>query len=227
VDALPHPLPVNARELVEGDMGSRSDVRLRLTVCGLLLGAAGLLLFGTVHAIVIVPIWNRLVRGGLFAVIVGLLVTWTYHEYRQVRSSPQGAGAGVRFGALLWLAGLPAMVLGFGMRLKSTPGPVHWLVDVATVGLAALGGAALLWSLTRTRRGALAGGFALGVLLAYNGGPMPIEVRSRALGLPVGYLMIEAIGGALLALLYARVVAPFLPTAAPTDPAEGKLGSAT
>jgi hypothetical protein len=207
-------------------MGSGSDVRFRLIVCGLLLGAAGMLLFGTVHAIVIVPIWSRLVRGGPFAVIVGILVTWAYHEYRTVRSSPQGVGAGVRFGALLWLAGLPAMVLGFGMRLKSTPGPVHWWVDVATVGLAALGGSALLWSLTRTRRGALAGGFALGVLIAYNGGPMPIDDRSRAFGLPAGYLVIEAIGGALLALLYARFVAPLLPTAGPADPAGVEHGSA-
>ncbi len=196
-------------------MGSGSDVRLRLAVCGLLLGAAGTLLFGTVHAIVIVPIWGRLVRGGLFAVIVGILVTWAFHEFRKARPSPQGVGAGVRFGALLWLAGLPAMVLGVGTRLKSTPGPVHWWVDVATVGLAALGGAALLWSLTRSRRGALAGGFALGVLIAYNGGPMPIVDRSRAFGLPVGFLVIEVIGGALLALLYARFVAPLLPTAGP------------
>jgi hypothetical protein len=208
-------------------MGSGSEVRFRLVVCGLLLGAAGMLLFGTVHAIVIVPIWSRLVRGLPFAVIVGLLVTWAYHEYRQSRSSPQGVGAGLRFGALLWLAGLPAMALGFGMRLKSTPGPVHWWVDLATVGLAALGGAALLWSLMRTRRGALAGGIALGVLIAYNGGPMPIDDRSRAFGLPAGYLVIEAIGGALLALLYARLVAPLLPVAGPAVHAAGsEQGSA-
>jgi hypothetical protein len=206
-------------------MGSGSDVRFRLIVCGVLLGAAGMLLFGTVHAIVIVPIWSRLVRGGPFAVIVGLLVTWAYHEYRTVRSSSRGVGAGARFGALLWLASLPAMVLGFGMRLTSTPGPVHWWVDMATAGLAALGGAALLWRLTRARRGALAGGLALGVLIAYNGGPMPIADRSRAFGLPLGYLVIEVIGGALLAWLYARFVAPLRPTAGPADPAGREHGS--
>lgn len=207
-------------------MGSGRDVRFRLVVCGLLLGAAGMLLFGAVHAIVIVPIWGRLLRGGPFAVIVGILVTWAYHEHRKVRSSPQGVGSGVRFGVLMWLAGLPAMVLGFGMRLKATPGPVHWGVDAATVGLAALGGAALLWGVTRTRRGALAGGFALGILMAYNGGPMPIEDRSRAFGLPAGYLVIEAIGGALLALLYTRLVVPWLPAAGPADPAGRQDGSA-
>lgn len=200
-------------------MGSERDVRFRLILCGVLLGTAGTLLFGIVHAIVIVPIWDRVARGALFAAIVGSLAMWAYHEYRKVRSTPQGVGAGVRFGVLMWLAGLPAMVLGFGARLKSTPGPVHWSVDVATVALAALGGAALLWTLTRTRRAALAGALVLAVLMAYNGGPMPLEDRSRALGLPIGFLAIEAIGGALLALLYARIVAPRLPNAGSADSA--------
>jgi hypothetical protein len=48
-------------------MDLRTDVRVHLTVCGLLLGAVGMLLFGAVRAIVIVPIWSRLVRGGRLA----------------------------------------------------------------------------------------------------------------------------------------------------------------
>ena len=183
-------------------------VRSRLLICGLVLGGAGMLLFGTVHAIVIVPIWSRLLRGLPFVIVVGCLVTWAYHEYRRSAMPSPSWETGLRFGSLMWLAGLPAMALGFGARLKSSPGPVAWWVDVATAALAALGGGALLWSFTRTRRGALAGAIALGLLLAYNGGPMPIEHRARAFGLPAGYLVVETVGGVVLALVYARLVTP-------------------
>lgn len=207
--------------------GSAGEVRFRLVVCGIALGGAGVLLFGTIHAIVIVPIWSRLLRGLPFAFVVGLAVTWAYHEYRKSTSLPLGVGAGLRFGTLMWLVGLPAAALGTGMRLTQAEGPIPWWVDVATVGLAALGGAALLWGLTRSRRGALAGAIALGVLLAYNGGPMPIADRGRAFGLPAGFLVIEAVGGAILALLYARFVAPLLPIAGPAvDAAGSEQGSA-
>jgi hypothetical protein len=165
-------------------------------------------LFGTIHSIVIVPIWSRLIRGLPFALVLGLAVTWAYHEYRKSASPPPAVGAGLRFGALIWLAGLPATALGFGMRLTQDHGPVPWWVDGATIGLAALGGGALLWGLTRTRRGTIAGAIALGVLSAPNGGPMPIEDLSRGFGLPAGFLVVEAVGGAVLALLYARLVAP-------------------
>lgn len=193
--------------------GTAGRVRFRLVVCGLLLGVAGALLFGAIHAIVIVPIWRRLLRGLPFAVAVGLAVSWAYHEYRRSSSAPAGVGAGLRFGALVWLVGLPATALGTGMRLQPLRGPVPWWIDLATVGLAAMGGAALLWGRTRTRRGALAGAIAVGVLFAYNGGPMPIADRARAFGLPAGFFVIEAVGGAVLALLYARLVAPLLPIA--------------
>ncbi len=61
--------------------------------------------------------------------------------------------------------------------------------------------------------------------VAYNGGPMPLVDRSRAFGLPVGYLVIEAIGGALLALLYARFV-PLLPSPGPAGSTGKEHGSA-
>lgn len=188
--------------------GSTGAMKFRLVICGLLLGMAGVLLFGTIHGIVIVPIWERVFRGLPFAIAVGLGVTWAYHEYRQSASHRSGLGAGLRFGALLWLAGLPAAALGNGMRLRPGQEPVHWWVDVGTVVLAAVGGAALLWVLTRKRRGAVAGAIALGVLFAYNGGPMPIEDSARAFGLVAGFFVIEAVGGAVLAFLYARLVSP-------------------
>ena len=197
------------------------EMRFRVVLCGAVLGLAGLLLFGTIHAIAIVPIWSRLPGGLPFAVAAGLAVSWAYHEYRRAASPRPGVGTGLRFGALVWLVGLPATAMANGMRLQTPERPLPGWVDGAALGLAALGGAALLWGLTRTRRGALAGAIALGVLLAAGGGPVPVANGGRAIGLWGGFLVIEAVGGAILALLYARLVAPVLPTAGPAAHAAG------
>jgi len=101
---------------------------------------------------------------------------------------------------------------------------VTWSVvpdGIVTSLNAALGGAALLWGLARTRRGALAGAIALGVLLAAGGGPVPVVNGGRAIGLWGGFFVLEAVGGAILALLYARLVAPVLPIVGPVVNAAG------
>jgi hypothetical protein len=201
---------------------SAGEAGFRLVFCGVVVGVAGLILFGAIHALAIVPIWSRLPGGLPFAVASGLAVSWAYHEYRRSASTPRGVGTGLRFGALVWLAGLPATALANGMRLKTPQRPLPGWVDLASLGLTALGGAALLWGLTRTRRGALAGAIALGVLLAAGGGPVPIANGGRAIGLWGGFLVVEAVGGAILALLYARLVGPALPSAGPAVNAAGR-----
>lgn len=178
----------------------------RLALCGLVLGFVGTILFGFVHAVVIVPIWSRVFRGLLYAVAIGLMVSWAYHEYRRSTAPIGVVVAGLRFGALFWVAGLPAMALGFGTRLLAVGGPVHWSVDVATVALAAAGGAVLLLHWTHRRGPAIVGAIALSLVLGYNGGPMPIENPLRGFGLPVGFLFIELAGGVILALMYDRLI---------------------
>ena len=201
--------------------GSAGEARFRLLFCGVVLGVGGLLLFGTIHAIAIVPIWSRLLGGLPFAIAAGLALGWAYHECWRSASPAPGVGTGLRFGALVWLVGLPATALANGMRLLTPQWPLPWWVDVASLGLAALGGAALLWGLARTRRGALAGAIALGVLLAAGGGPVPVVNGGRAIGLWGGFFVLEAVGGAILALLYARLVAPVLPIVGPVVNAAG------
>jgi hypothetical protein len=191
--------------------GSTGDVVVRLLFCGSLLGVAGLLLFGTIHALAIVPIWSRLVAGLPFAAVAGLAVSWAYHEYWRSASPAPSAATGLRFGALAWLAALPATALANTIRFMTPHRPLPGWVDAASLGLAALGGAVLLRGLTRTRRGALAGAVALAVLLTAGGGPVPVANGRRATGLWAGFLVVEAVGGAILALMYARVVAPRLP----------------
>lgn len=208
--------------------GSTGDVLLRLLLCGGLLGVATLLLFGTIHALAIVPIWSRLVAGLPFTVVAGFAVSWAYHEYWRSASPAPTAAAGLRFGALAWLAGLPATALANTVRLLTHHRPLAGWVDAASLGLAAVGGAVLLWGLTRTRRGALAGAFALAVLLVAGGGPVPVANGGRAIGLWAGFLVVEAVGGVVLAWGYARVVAPVLAVQrpAPAPPARGRRHAA-
>jgi hypothetical protein len=201
---------------------------VRLLFCGGLLGVAGLLLFGTIHALAIVPIWSRLAAGLPFTVVAGLAVTWAYHAYWGSSSPAPTAAARLRFGAFAWLVGLPATALANTMRLMTPHHPLPGWVDPASLGLAAAGGAALLWGLTRTRRGAVAGAVALAVLLAAGGGPVPVANGGRAIGLWAGFLVVEAVGGVVLALVYARIVAPVLPVhrPAPEPPASSRRHAA-
>jgi hypothetical protein len=195
--------------------GSAGDVTARLLLCGGLVGVAGLLSFGTIHALAIVPIWGRLAAGFPFALAAGLAAGWAYHEYRRSASPAPTMAAGVRFGALTWLVGLPATALANAVRLLTPHRPLSGWVDGASLGLAACGGALLLWRLTHTRRGALAGAVALPVLLTAGGGPVPVANGGRAIGLWAGFLVVYAVGGAVLAVVYARVVAPALPVPPP------------
>ena len=189
------------------DLGvPRAVPRRGLFAGGVALGVLTLMLFGTLHALLIVPIWAKLYRGAPYAIAVGVAVTWAYHEARIGDSARAGIGDGARFGVLAWLVAVPAMALGFGMRSIPGWGQVHWTVDVGTVVLAAAGGATLLWVLTRTRRAALAGAVAVTLVHAYNGGPMPIDVPLRAVGMPIGFLAIHVMGGAVIGGCYARLV---------------------
>jgi hypothetical protein len=182
------------------------DPRLALATLSLLLGAAGVLLFGTVHALAIVPIWWRLAGGLPFAVAAALPVTWLYHTLVRAGRWPPAAGAGLRFGALCWAAELPATAFVNLMRWASAPGPRPGWVDPVSLLVAAATGAALFGPLGRTRRAALAGALACGALLAMAGGVVPIVNGRRAAALWAGLLAVEACAGVLLAIGY-RVLA--------------------
>ncbi len=100
--------------------GTTSDVALRLVGIGVLLGTAGVLLFGTVHALAIVPIWGRLAGGLAFAIVAALGVTWVFHTLARAGRWSLTLGAGLRFGALCWVAEVPATIFVNAMRLAAS-----------------------------------------------------------------------------------------------------------
>jgi hypothetical protein len=182
------------------------SITVRLTGLGILLGFAEVLLFGTVHALAIVPIWRRLIGGVPFAVVAALAVTGGFHALVCSGRWPLTLGAGLRFGVLCWLAAVPATVLVNAMRLAAAPAPRPNWVDPASFLVAFMSGAALFWALGCRTRAALTGGLTIGVLLAMAGGAVPVVNSHRAAGLWAGFLVIEACGGVLLTVGYRALV---------------------
>jgi hypothetical protein len=201
---------------------STSSITVRLTGLGILLGFGEVLLFGTVHALAIVPIWGRLIGGVPFAVVAALAVTGAFHTLVRSGRWPLTLGAGLRFGVLCWLAGLPATALVNAMRLAAAPAARPDWVDPASFIVAFMTGAALFWALGRRARAALTGGLASGVLLAMAGGAVPVVNSHRAAALWAGFLVIEACGGVLLTVGYRTLVLQRLPPAhVLNEPGEG------
>jgi hypothetical protein len=185
-----------------------SDVASRLIGLGVLLGIAGVLLFGTVHALAIVPIWGRLAGGLPFAILAALAVTWAFHTLVRSGRWPLTLGAGLRFGVLCWVAGVPATVLVNAMRLAAAPAQRPAWVDPMSFVVAILTGAAVFGGLGRHWRAAVAGGLAVGAFLALGGGAVPVVNGRQAAGLWAGFLVVEACGGMLLTIGYRNLVTP-------------------
>ncbi len=79
-------------------------------LAGALSGVTGGLLFATLHAFIIVPIWDRMTFGLVFGAIAGAGAGWAFAECypAAVRTrTKRSMGVGARFGALLWLAQWP------------------------------------------------------------------------------------------------------------------------
>ena len=93
----------------------------------------------------------------------------------------------------------------------AAPAPRPEWADPASFFLAIVVGAALFGRFGRHGRPALAGGIAIGALLAMTGGAVPVVNGRRAAELWVGFAALETGGGGLLAPGYRRLVAPRIP----------------
>lgn len=178
---------------------------LRVIAVGCVLGFVSLALFAGLHALVVKPVWAQLAQGIPFVIAIGVAVSWAYHEFAKPVPSRVSAGGGVRFGALIWLAALPATALANLVRLRTGTSLPLW-VDLTALALSLAGGGLALWLVTRSRRAAIAGALAATILLALAGGPLPVVRGGRVVELWFSLLVLETLGGALLAWLYRRYV---------------------
>jgi hypothetical protein len=167
----------------------------------LVLGLAGILLFGALHALLIVPIWRRLVGGIPFALLAAAAIAWVYLDLRDSGRLAPGLRDGCLYGALLWLSVLPTTLLGSILRITGFHRQSGNLELAAELITAALTGAAVgrLWG--RTHRLALAWACLVTGLVLAMAGPIPVVNGRRPLFLFLGFLPLYVVAGLTLAIL--------------------------
>ena len=171
---------------------------------GALSGVAGGLLFATLHALIIVPIWDRMTSGLIWGAVTGGAAGWMFAESYPdaVRAiTKRGVLNGALFGALLWISiapvtGVDALLRSFGLASR------YELIAVAiAVLLAVIGGGTLGWLLTHNRRATIAGAVAGLLLVVAMAGPVPVGRSPRARNIFLAVLPAAVLGGAALGLI--------------------------
>ncbi len=172
-----------------------------ITASGLGVALVGLTAFGLAHALIIVPIWTRLLGGVPFAVGAGLALAWAFDELARHRGS-QSIASGVQFGAVMFLTLIPATALEAAMRWFGLR-TLDWAEVIPAVALALLSGAAVGWCLTRRRDTSIAFAVAALALMFVSAGPLPVAQSIRGAWLSLAIAPICLVAGAALATLRA------------------------
>ena len=165
-----------------------------------------LALFGAVHAVLLVPIWSRLLSGLPFTLVGALALGWAFTEVASAEVLPKNAAtAGLTFGFGAWAALLPATALATAFRLTGLHSASPDITSYVELGAAGLTGLLLGLGLRRGWRGLVALSLAAMVLLAVQAGPVPIVNGARALGLFLALAAVYAMSGVVLSVLSARL----------------------
>lgn len=173
-------------------------------LAGFVSGLAGALLFAAAHAVLIVPIWNRMASGLVFGVLAGGAAGWALAEIcpeHGLSSAKEAAAIGVRFGAMLWLLVVPVTAADAVLRvLRIAPHYELVAVGVALV-LAVGGGAVFAWRRTHHLRGTIAGAAATLALTVAMAGPVPVGRSPRAFAIFIAVLPAATLACGVLAVL--------------------------
>lgn len=164
-------------------------------------GLLGALLFAALHALIIVPIWDRMAMGLVFGVCAGGAAGWAFAELRTGAS----ARAGAAFGARLFATTVPAVLVAALFRTTGFMDRQRTVADATAVVLALAAGAAIGWWRQRRPRAAVAMAAAALCLTMAMGGPVPALRNTRAAGIYVAALIAALGGGALLGAIHRRV----------------------
>lgn len=169
-------------------------------LAGAIAGLSAGLVFATAHAILIVPIWDRMMGGLAFGALAGAGAAWAFTElYPDAQATLRNSAyAGARFGGMLWLAAAPATVVDAALRTTGVTQSVRWLeVPVAVIMFVTAG--ALLGRTRRASRRAMIAGAVATLLLGFAmAGPVPIMRSPRAFGIFLAVLPAALVAGGVI-----------------------------
>jgi hypothetical protein len=169
-------------------------------LAGAAAGLLGALVFATLHAIIIVPIWDRMTVGLVFGTGAGAAAGWAFGELRTA-PSPR---AGFVFGAWLFASTIPVTLVAAVLRATGFMEQHRAVADALAAVLAILGGAAIGWLRGHRLRAAVSMAVAALCLTLAMGGPVPMLRGARATGIYIAVLIAALGGGALLGFIASR-----------------------
>lgn len=182
-------------------------------IAGTAIGLLGVVLFGAIHAVIIIPIWTRLLGGFPFGLVAGLAMGWALYELRVPLQSRARVIVTLAFGVLVWATLIPMTLFGVMLRVTGMHGGDDaW--EVLSESLLAVGtGVAAGRLITRRWRAALALGTAsLGATLT-QAGPIPVMNSVRAAWLFAALTVVYLACGLALGLVASLVSQSFRSTA--------------
>jgi hypothetical protein len=171
----------------------------RTVLSGVAVGVLAVATFGAAHALVIAPIWTRLIGGLALAVAASVALAWAFDVWSTERGS-HSLASGVQFGTVMYLTMAPATAVDTWLRLSGAR-RADWLETIVTIGIALISGSVAGRALSRERRVPLVFAAASLALTLASAGPLPIAQSSKGLWLSLSIAPICVAAGASLAML--------------------------
>ena len=178
------------------------DVRATV-IAGAIAGLAAGLVFAGAHALIITPIWNRMIGGLVFGVLAGAAAGWAYGELS--RDEEASVRSGLAFGVMLWLSVVPVTLTNAALRANGFAYAHRDITDAIAVTLAVAGGLTLGWLRARRRRAMIACAVAALVVTMAMGGPVPVARNVRTVEILFAVLLASLTGGAIVGVIAPRL----------------------
>ena len=174
------------------------------TLAGAAAGLIAGLAFAGAHALIITPIWSRMIGGLLFGVIAGAAAAWAYGEL-QAEHTPASVASGLRFGVMLWLSVVPVTLVDAALRATGYAYAHRDITDAIAVVLAVAGGVTLGVLRGPRRRATVACAVASLVVTMAMGGPVPVGRNVRTVEILFAVLLASLVGGVAVGVIEPRL----------------------
>ena len=167
-------------------------------------------MFAALHAMIIVPIWDRMTSGLIFGAMAGAGAGWAFAEFypEAVRTrAMRSVVIGARFGVTLWLVVTPVTAADVFLRAVGIAPRYELFAVGVALTLAVTAGGTFGWVITHRVRGALAGAVAALLLVFAMAGPVPVGRSMRAFNIFLAVLPAALLGGTALGLFSPSIFA--------------------